>query len=323
MSIYTKEGDKGMTDMLSGIRVVKNDQPIQVLGHIDELTSHLGFVRSILKDQELEQEIQGIQEKLIDIMATISNEFNQPVFLKVDVEALENHIDRYQKMYPKLKGFVTPGDDEVSARFDIARAITRRVERSIVELMDQANIELEILSYFNRLSDYLYTLARMVGFREKVKSVVVSMVDELEEVVVNRLVLDLNLAKRIAEQVEIEAAKKGCQVVITIVNKDGTPMLVHVMDDTLLISFSLAKKKAYTSAALKMPTHELARLTQKGASLEGLESMVDEEIITLGGGYPLICEEKIIGAIGVSGSTVNNDIYLAEYGAKYIERVKE
>ena len=93
------------------------------------------------------------------------------------------------------------------------------------------------------------------------------------------------------------------------------------MDDAFVVSFALAKKKAYTAAALRMPTHELGKLTAKGADFEGLANMLDEEIVTLGGGYPITINDSIIGAIGVSGGSAKSDTALAKYGAYLIEDI--
>lgn len=321
MSVYTRKGDQGKTDMLSGNRVNKSNSYIEIIGNLDELSGHLGFARTSIELDTVKSDIQGIQQRLIDIMAVISCEFKNQINLESDIKELELQIDDNSKLYPHINKFITPGDDEQSARLDIARTVTRRAERQLIKLNEEVRIPEDLLKYINRLSDYLYTLARMIEFREKVKSKVLNILnkEEIHNTKIEKMTLQL--AKDIAEEVENKASSMGCKVIITIVNKDGTPILSHVMDDSYLVSYGLSRKKAYTSAALKMPNHELANLTKKGAPFEGLEDMVDEDIVTLGGGWPITSNDTVIGAIGVSGSTAENDIEFARFGAAYIERV--
>lgn len=132
--------------------------------------------------------------------------------------------------------------------------------------------------------------------------------------------LDLNIAKEIAHFVEELAREKGEKIVVCISNSEGNPILIHRMDDAFLVSFDLARTKAFTSSTLKMSTVELGELTKAGGDLQGLEDMISEKIVTLGGGYPIMANNHVIGGIGVSGSTSKRDHELAYLGSQYIER---
>lgn len=319
MGIYTKKGDTGITDMLSGIRIDKGHPYIELLGSIDELTSHIGFVKVLFEDH-YKDELHLIQEKLIQVMGIISNEFKSTIDLTKDIQQFELSIDKFQTLYPKQHEFIVPGADELSVRLDIARTKARFAERKLIRLKLKTPVFYEVIQYFNRLSDYLYALARMLEFRKKV----IDMINPIEHkqggLSQNQMAMNLELAKELSQKVEDKAKSLGCQVVICIANNQGRPVLVHGMDQAFIISFDLAQKKAFTSAAVKMPTHELGELTKAGADFENLEDMISEEIVTLGGGYPLIHKDVIIGAIGVSGSTVDNDRELARYGTTLLER---
>lgn len=319
MGIYTKKGDTGITDMLSGIRIDKGHPYIELLGSIDELTSHIGFVK-VLLDQEYKNDLQVIQKKLIKIMGVISSEFKSEIDLKSDIKAFETKIDLYQTLYPKQREFIVPGSDEVSVRFDISRTKARYSERKLIQLKLKSPVYFEVIQYFNRLSDYLYAFARMMEFRKKVIDMISPNISTDSSLPARQLTMTLELAKDISQKIEDKAKSLGCQVVICITNSQGRPVLVHSMDQAFIISFDLAQKKAFTAASVKMPTHELGELTKAGADFENLEDMISEEIVTLGGGYPLIYKEEIIGAIGVSGSTVDNDRDLAKYGTTLLER---
>lgn len=319
MGIYTKKGDTGITDMLSGKRIDKSHPYIELLGAIDELTSHIGFVK-VLCDDQYKDELHLIQEKLIQVMGVISSEFKTSIGLEEDIKSFEASIDLFQTLYPPQHEFIVPGSDECCARLDIARTKARFAERKLIQLKLKSPVFYEVVQYFNRLSDYLYALARMMEFRKKVIDMIKPNHNEGISYKGNQLIMTLELAKEISQKVEERAKNLGCQVVVCITNNQGRPILVHGMDQAFIISFDLAQKKAFTAAAVKMPTHELGELTKAGADFENLEDMISEEIVTLGGGFPLIFNEEIIGAIGVSGSTVDNDRELAQYGTTLLER---
>ena len=331
--ITTKFGDQGQTDLLSQGRVFKDDPYIDTLGTADALTSTLGIAKHHVTDPETRQEIEVIQKWLITIMGEIATKFQRSTDLSEAIHAMEAAIKRNETLYPQIHGFVIPGEHLSSSYLDLARVKAREVERRIIHLMRQNFHEQtngmavrqmletsQIVPYFNRLSDYLYSAARREAFRQEVLQAV-------GEQVTNYFPIDamtLALAKVLAEDIELEAKRQGLQVVIAIVNSEGNPILVHRMEEAFSISFNLARKKAYTAAALKMPTHELAKLTAKGADFEGLHDMLDEEIVTLGGGFPLMIGNKVIGALAVSGSTVDNDQGLAAYGVScFINRINE
>ncbi len=316
MSVYTKKGDGGMTDLFNGQRVHKTDIHIETLGNIDELTSAIGIVRSTLQEDDIARELLNIQKRLKDIMAVIASDFEQDIDTQEDTKALEQAIDHNQQLFPPLDHFIYPGDLKVAAQIDLARTIARRAERRLTHLIETKNIQTSISKYINRLSDYLFVLARRLEFRD----LVLQSMDTSSPVGAHPKSMTLDLAKHIASVIENEAKRMGAKVVISIANKDGVSILTQMMDDAFFISKGLAEKKAFTSAALQMPTHELKTLVSQGAPFEGLEDMVDEKIITLGGGYPLKNKDVTYGAIGVSGSSADNDIYLASYGASKTER---
>ena len=316
MGVYTKKGDAGYTDLYKNGRVPKSDVRIDALGTVDELTSNIGVIRSGIPDQQLQDELLRIQRNLKELMTEIASNFEQQVDLTGEIRFLEGRIDAYAKLYPKIDYFIMPGDAAKAAPMDVARTVARRAERALSKVV--SGQETTTAAYLNRLSDYLYTIARKTEFAEKIRG----MVEETMQnpVKVQPAHMNLKTAKAIAESVEAEAQRMGLTVVIAVTNKEGNPLLIHRMDDAFSVSFGLARKKAFTAAALKMPTTQLAQLTAAGADFDGLEGMLDEEIVTLGGGFPILANGQIIGAIGVSGSNVANDTYLGEYGSKCLEK---
>lgn len=322
MSVYTKKGDTGYTDLYADERVSKTDIRIETLGQIDALTSQLGIIKSQWNNESEKAILSEIQQFLIRLMTDVASRFKAEVAYQVEVAKLEKAIDANLKKYPPIDYFVLPGDSLIGAQIDLARTIARTAERRLIDIYQTTGETADANIYLNRLSDYLYTLARSVDFEEQVRRQVIKALQEqkgTESLQLTEATLTLELAKQIADYVEQQANELGCAVVIALVNPDGTLLCLHTMDGAFLVSVGLSQKKAYTAVALKMPTHELAELTKAGADFEGLEGMLDEKIVTLGGGFPLKVRGKIIGGIGVSGSTVENDLNLALKGSKLIQ----
>ena len=132
--------------------------------------------------------------------------------------------------------------------------------------------------------------------------------------------ITLDSAKRLIEKIEQEALIRNKPSVIAVCSPDGNPVAVHVMDGSFLVSFDMAVKKAYTSVAVKMSTMELSRLTQPGQTFYGLGKMSDN-IVIFGGGVPLKVGDTIIGGLGISGGTGEEDNSLAEYGLQVLKEV--
>jgi uncharacterized protein GlcG (DUF336 family) len=125
--------------------------------------------------------------------------------------------------------------------------------------------------------------------------------------------IDLQIAKALMELIEYRAKQLSMSVVIAICTPEGNMVAVHAMDNSFLLSFQVAMKKAYTSVALKMSTLELKELTKQGATFEGLESSMPE-ILAIGGGIPLTADGVLLGGLGISGGTGEEDHQLAQFG---------
>ena len=130
----------------------------------------------------------------------------------------------------------------------------------------------------------------------------------------NKLTLDL--AKEIIAGAEEEAKKIGVSMVISVVDEGGNLIAVHRMDDAWLASIDIAQNKAWTSVALKMPSANLADATVPAAELYGLNTTNNGRLVVFGGGIPLVNDGKVVGAVGVSGSTVPHDVQVAEAAVK-------
>lgn len=134
--------------------------------------------------------------------------------------------------------------------------------------------------------------------------------------------VNLEAAKKIIARAEEEAANIGVQMVITVLDDGGNLVASHRMDDAWLASVDIAENKAWTAVALKMPTSNLEEATIPKAELYGLNTTNQGRIVIFGGGFPLEKDGKVTGAIGVSGSSVENDVKVAEAGLKAFESVE-
>ncbi|MFP4022546.1 MAG: cob(I)yrinic acid a,c-diamide adenosyltransferase [Candidatus Paceibacterota bacterium] len=164
----SRKGDDGNTELM-GHRIPKCDIKIEVLGELDELSSFLGLCKVRCREKgrtereiDLELLLDKIQSDIFLIQANLAG-FKKEL-KKERSDDLEDHIRSLEENMTPLRGFITPGDNEISACFDIARSVTRRAERRIVEL-DQGSeegVDMNIKSYINRLSDLLFMMARSV-----------------------------------------------------------------------------------------------------------------------------------------------------------------
>ena len=133
--------------------------------------------------------------------------------------------------------------------------------------------------------------------------------------------MNLDLALRLMEKVEAEAARMGVKAVVAVSDASGRPVAIHCMDGAYIGSYDVALNKTYTSVAFQMSTAKLAELAAPGGSLYGIQHTNEGKIVIFGGGEPLYLEDVLIGAIGVSGGTAEQDTKLGEYGKNILKEV--
>ncbi len=170
--IYTKRGDAGETSLASGTVVSKSDSRLHAYGTIDELNSHLGSILALLREGSWPdqcQELITIQRELFTVGTRLAtdnpNQLGTFQIRDTMVQRLENQIDRYSQELSPLKNFLLPGGSQIASMVHVARTVCRRAERWIEQCHHQHPVTAEIRSYMNRLSDYLFVLARFVNKR--------------------------------------------------------------------------------------------------------------------------------------------------------------
>ena len=179
MKIYTKTGDKGTTALFGGTRVSKHHIRIESYGTIDELNSHLGLIR----DQQIKDHYKAILEQIQNNLFTVGailatdpdkaklksgkDRLNIPKISESDIKLLEDEMDEMNGQLPEMTHFILPGGHQTVSFCHIARCVCRRAERMAVRLYDIEPFQDDTLKYINRLSDYLFVLARKLSYELK------------------------------------------------------------------------------------------------------------------------------------------------------------
>lgn len=181
MKIYTKGGDKGTTSLVGGKRVPKNHPRVEAYGDLDELISFIGIIISDTSIEEVKDNLRKIQEDLMLISAHFASDGSSKYLKEVNEEVisfLENEIDAMTAGLPPQTAFILPGAPRVSSECHVARTICRRAERHalVIGTGGEANTQVseQLLigqKYLNRLSDYLFTLARFLCVKNEEKEV--------------------------------------------------------------------------------------------------------------------------------------------------------
>ena len=321
-NLYTKTGDKGQTSLVGGSRVSKSDLQVECYGTIDEANSMLGLAYSNTCQEYIRTTIHTIQGRLFSLGAELASDREGASKLKnliseEDVAFLENVVDTCTETTGKMTHFVIPGVDSASSALHVARTIVRRAERRMVELAGSSFVREVVMRYVNRLSDAIYAMARLqeetvaqAQMREKVtemvKNVLAGYADGLPPI-------SLEILERMAERAKEKSRELGVPVVFSAVDGGGNLLLLERMEGALPGSVEVSAGKAYTANAFHMPTHELGQAARQDGPLYGIENAAPGKIILFGGGFPYVSGGQIVGGIGVSGGTVEQDMEIARY----------
>lgn len=329
MPIYTKTGDKGETSLFDGVRVKKYSPRVSTYGTFDELNAFISLSEKVALVSETKAYLNVIQQRLFLLCAEIATTdfdklFNKSdIITQNDIALLENIIDEYSEKIPKVTNFVLLGRCESSAQLHVARTICRRAERDLIELSESIAVRQELVKYVNRLSDCLYIMARVEDEEyhydvlankivEKYKQAIGKVGNDSVEVSqgVNNL---YDVAGQLIKRAKQKALEMNVPVVISIVDESGQLIAHYRMENSLLISNEMATKKAYSAVAMKMSTKQLGEITKFGEVLYQLETMSECKLVSIAGGIPIYNNGKLLGALGVSGGSLEQDQEIAEY----------
>jgi cob(I)alamin adenosyltransferase len=168
--IYTKTGDSGTTSLIGGTKVPKSHLRIEAYGTVDELNSYLGLSRDHIQDENARNILSEIQDRLFTIGSSLACDAEKapgmalPDLKEEDVTLLEKEIDRMTAALPEMKNFILPGGHPAISHLHVLRCICRRTERCCVRMeYEDLQVAPLVIKYLNRLSDYLFVLARYIG----------------------------------------------------------------------------------------------------------------------------------------------------------------
>lgn len=173
--VYTKTGDKGMTSLVGGVKVSKTDARIEAYGTVDELSSQLGLLASFMKDGANRNFVQNIQRNLFTVCSYLATDMTKTPLAHAftldpaEVNAVEAEIDRILDNIPQQTSFILPGGSHEAAIAHVCRTVCRRAERRIFALNEITELDPAVLQYVNRLSDYLFVLARKLNFIDGIR----------------------------------------------------------------------------------------------------------------------------------------------------------
>ena len=356
--ILKGNGDDGKSTLSSQFKISKSDPRFLAIGVLDELSSAVYLCLSAGyrggADNAFSEEILSVLGRISDGIA-----FPRDKRFAVTENEI-SRVNEVIASLSHFNAYGTTPENELSARLNMARAIVRRAERELVAADLKYGSPAGAVKYLNRLSKYFEAEVRRAnveaagvkslnlgssangvnGIDGDANSLAVSGAElksektkgeektfaaaEINENLIEKAVrkimggtIGLGEAKALTEKIEKEAERRGKKAVIAICNEQGNPVSVHVMDGAYLVSFDVAVKKAYTAVALKMPTIKLAELVKPGATFYGLSG---DKIITIGGGVPLERDGKVIGGLGVSGGTGEEDNSLCEYALSVFDK---
>lgn len=327
-NVYTRGGDKGETGLFGGNRTAKDDIRVETYGTMDEANSSMGLAYSLSEDNDIREILHHLQKRIFVLGAELASDEKGKAMLsdsitQMDIDYMEEKLDYYLSIIGPQKSFIIPGKNPVSAALHMARTVVRRGERRIVEYTHKnPDVRPELVKFANRLSDLLFVLARTEEYNEMVKEVVKRVIKKMKmaeapsektpEEVESKDFSLLTTAKRMGAAARVKAEKMGVPIVFSVVDAGGNLTYFERMEDSLLASMDISMNKAYTANALKMSTDKVTNLAKEDGALFGIQFTNEGRIVTFGGGYPLIVDGKVVGGIGVSGGTADEDMAIAQ-----------
>lgn len=329
-NIYTKTGDKGRTSLFSGERINKGDIRVKTYGTLDEASAVLGIAYSYIKNEKIKKHINTIQNHLIilccEIATTYENLHKCKNLIEVShIEYLEKMIDESMKICNPVKGFTIIGKNKGSAFLHQSRTIVRRSETYASKISVEGKIREETSTYINRLSDGLYALASLEEHYYEVSIIKEQVQRVLENIDIDstKKESEKNLTTGICREMSKLAREKATQmnisIVFSVVDKGGNLLYLERMEDALIGSIDISINKAYTACAFKMETDKLNTLSRPTGELFGFQN--SDRVSIIGGGLPYIYKGNVIGAIGVSGGTIKEDVKIGKHILDKIKKV--
>lgn len=326
---FGKGGD-GKSTLASQFKISKSDPRFSAIGALEELSAEAYLCITEEGGGDFASEITEVLPVIEKISKGVAAPRNAEFFVT------DNEISRLNELIASLSCFNESSGkplNALSAGFNKAKAIARKAERELVAADLKFGSPKGAVGYLNIISKLFAAEVKKANslngkaFADRktdapqVIAAANTPTEKIIENMVKRMIgsaITLEEAKALTEKIEKEAERRGKKAVIAVCNEQGNPVSVHVMDGAFLVSFDVAVKKAYTAAALKMSTMELSSLVKPGETFYGLQN--DEKLMIIGGGVPLKRNGKVVGGLGISGGTGEEDHSLCEYALSIFDR---
>ena len=260
-------------------------------------------------------------EDFLNILKELSKKFLLIKYKKnvsFETKNIENCILKYSNILSLNDEYKTPEENEEVLIAYLLYIIIKKIQRRFLLLSKSRGIRLELINYISKSRDFFHIVYKFIQEKVMVKYVIELVSEKLSSIDMDNN-LSLEKARKIIRAGQKKAQKMNIAAVFAVVNAEGNLIIEERMDNAILVSIEVAYKKAYTAAALKLNTEDLTALVQPGAMFYGLQS--DPKYIVFGGGMLLKVDGKIVGAVGVSGGSAQEDMEIAKACVKAFETI--
>lgn len=281
-----------------------------IFNHIDEAINLIKKLDKFIDNQDFSNILKELSKKFLLIKDKKNVSF--------ETKNIENCILKYSNTLSLNDEYKIPEENEEVLVAYLLYIIIKKIQRRFTMLSKNKEINLELMNYINKSRDFSHIVYKSLQEKIMIKYVVELISEKLSSIDIDNN-LSLEKARKIIRAGEKKAKEMNLPAVFAIVNSEGNLIIEERMDNAILVSIDVAYKKAYTAAALKLNTEDLTALVQPGAMFYGLQS--DPKYIVFGGGMLLKVDGKIIGAVGVSGGSAQEDMEIARACVKAFETI--
>ena len=272
-----------------------------IFNHIDEAINLIKKLDKFIDNQDFSNILKELSKKFLLIKDKKNVSF--------ETKNIENCILKYSNILSLNDEYKTPEENEEVLIAYLLYIIIKKIQRRFLLLSKSRGIRLELINYISKSRDFFHIVYKFIQEKVMVKYVIELVSEKLSSIDMDSN-LSLEKARKIIRAGERKAKEMNIAAVFAVVNPEGNLIIEERMDNAILVSIEVAYKKAYTAAALKLNTEDLTALVQPGAMFYGLQS--DSKYIVFGGGMLLKVDGKIVGAVGVSGGSAQEDMEIAK-----------
>ena len=281
-----------------------------IFNHIDEAINIIKKLDKFIDNQDFSNILKELSKKFLLIKDKKNVSF--------ETKNIENCILKYSNILSLNDEYKTPEENEEVLIAYLLYIIIKKIQRRFTMLSKNREIKLELMNYINKSRDFSHIIYKSIQEKIMINYIVELISEKLSSIDIDNN-LSLEKAKKIIRAGEKKAKEMNLSAVFAVVNSEGNLIIEERMDNAILVSIDVAYKKAYTAAALKLNTEDLTALVQPGAMFYGLQS--DPKYIVFGGGMLLKVDGKIVGAVGVSGGSAQEDMEIAKACVKAFETI--